>query len=83
MSEQAIQKAIDAAGGQSALARLISTPDRKVSQGHVWAWLKRDKKVPAEYVLAIEAACKGQVTRHALRPDVFGPPPKEEAPHAA
>ncbi len=60
----ALERAIAAAGGQSALARLIGK-----TQGHVWHWLKVAKRVPAEAVLAIEDATG--VPRHELRPDVY------------
>jgi TorA maturation chaperone TorD/DNA-binding transcriptional regulator YdaS (Cro superfamily) len=69
----ALERAIAAAGGQSALARLIGK-----SQGHVWHWLKVAKRVPAEAVLAIEEATG--VPRHELRPDVY---PAADAPAKA
>lgn len=68
--KEALQKAVDLAGGQSSLAKAIG-----VKQQHVWNWLNRDGKPAAEHVLAIEAATDGAVTRYELRPDVFGPPP--------
>jgi DNA-binding transcriptional regulator YdaS (Cro superfamily) len=37
----------------------------------VWNWINRDRKVPAEFVLAIERATGGRVTRHQLRPDIY------------
>lgn len=61
----ALADAIERAGGQSALARICG-----VRQGHVWAWLNKTRRCPAEHVLAIERATG--VTRHRLRPDVFG-----------
>lgn len=71
---KAIERAIDILGGQSALARAIGGP---VKQGHVWYWLnERDGQVPAEHCLAIEAATEGRVSRHELRPDVYGPKPR-------
>lgn len=74
--KDALAIAIDAAGGQSALARTLSTPARPVRQGHVWSWLNRqDGNAPAELILAIEAACKACVTRYQLRPDVYGVDP--------
>jgi DNA-binding transcriptional regulator YdaS (Cro superfamily) len=66
----ALRKAVELAGGLSGLARAIGA-----KQQHVWNWLNRDGKPAAEYVLAIESAVEGQVTRYELRPDVFGPPP--------
>ena len=66
MSINALEKAIEIAGGQSALGRLI---DR--DQKAIWAWINTTQKVPAEDVLKIEEAVKGQVSRHELRPDVY------------
>lgn len=43
-----------------------------VTQPLVSYWLKR-KQVGAEYALLVEA--KTGVSRHALRPDIFGPAP--------
>ncbi|WP_226426564.1 YdaS family helix-turn-helix protein [Xanthomonas sp. MWU16-30325] len=68
-----LERAVVAAGGQSALARILSTDARAVKQGHVWAWINRGHSVPAEFVIKIEAATG--VSRHDLRPDVFGPAP--------
>ncbi|HHW4673883.1 helix-turn-helix domain-containing protein [Xylella fastidiosa] len=73
MSTSPIKRAVVVAGGQSALARLLSVNGKSVKQGHVWAWLNRYRHVPAEYVLKIEALTG--VSRYDLRPDVFGPPP--------
>lgn len=61
-----LEKAVEFAGSQAELARRIGK-----AQAHVWNWLHRDKDVPAESVLAIEAATEGQVTRHELRPDLY------------
>lgn len=74
MNTTAIQDAVAIAGSQSELARRIG-----ISQGHLWSWLHRDKKVPAERCAAIERATNGAVSRYALRPDVFGPAPDPDA----
>lgn len=66
MHTKPIERAVEIAGGQSALARLIGC-----KQAHVWWWLNRSLRVPAEYVLPIEAATEGAVTRHDLRPDIY------------
>jgi DNA-binding transcriptional regulator YdaS (Cro superfamily) len=63
----ALSRAIEKLGGQSALARACG-----VKQGHVWHWLNKSHSVPANYVLVVEAATGGAVTRHELRPDIFG-----------
>ncbi|WP_121041978.1 transcriptional regulator [Stenotrophomonas rhizophila] len=49
-------------GGPALIGRVCGVSSQAVSQ-----W----KRVPAEHVLAIEAATG--VSRHDLRPDVFGP----------
>lgn len=72
MSTEALQRAITIAGGQAPLAKLIGT-----GQSHVWYWLNKSKKgVPSECVEAVEKATG--ITRHELRPDIFGPAPETE-----
>jgi TorA maturation chaperone TorD len=44
-----------------------------VTQPNVWHWLHKAERVPAEYVLKIEQATGGQVSRHDLRPDIYPP----------
>lgn len=66
MNNTALIKAVKVAGSQQALAKKIG-----VSQGHLWCWLNRDKRVPAERCAAIEEATNGTVTCEDLRPDVF------------
>jgi len=66
MNIKPLKKAIKIAGGQNALARALA-----IRQGTISWWLCRSKKVPAEYVLSIEKAVNGAVTRHELRPDIY------------
>lgn len=61
---EALERALKEAGSQSALARLCG-----VSQPSVWKWLQSSKRVPANYVLRIEASTG--VSRHHLRPDIY------------
>ncbi|MPT48024.1 MAG: helix-turn-helix domain-containing protein [Sphingobium sp.] len=61
---EAFKKAVEIAGSQSALARLCG-----VGQPAVWKWLQSAKRLPAEYVLQVEAATG--VSRHLLRPDIY------------
>lgn len=61
---ESLEKAIEVAGGQAALAKICKT-----SQPRIWNWLHRDKKIPAEYVLTIEKLTG--VSRHELRPDIY------------
>ena len=62
----ALALAIEKAGSQSALARHC---DKK--QGHVWHWLHKSGKCPAEETLKIEALTG--VSRSLLRPDIYPP----------
>lgn len=68
---EALKRAIDLAGGQSALARDICAVGGYARQCHVSAWLNRNKKVPASQVIRVEKAVNGAVTRHELRPDLY------------
>lgn len=69
-----IKKAADICGSQVALAKAVGK-----TQKHVWNWINRDKKVPAEYVLDIEKAVNYKITRHELRPDIYPPETKQSA----
>ncbi|MCW2407871.1 MULTISPECIES: transcriptional regulator [unclassified Sphingobium] len=61
---EALMKAIEMLGGQSAMARLC-----ELKQPSVWKWTRSSKRIPAEYVLRVEAATG--VSRHDLRPDIY------------
>lgn len=65
MTNAPLQRAVDVAGGQSALARKIGT-----RQSLIWHWLERSKKgVPAEWCQPIER--ETGVLAAELRPDLF------------
>lgn len=65
MSNEALRKACELAGGQKPLADKIGT-----TQSQVWYWLERSKKgLPAEFVLSVERATG--VPRNELRPDLY------------
>lgn len=73
MSNEALKRACELAGGQKPLADRIGT-----TQSQVWYWLERSKRgVPAEFVLPIER--ETGVSRSALRPDLW---PVEESARA-
>lgn len=61
-----VQKAVEVAGGQTALAKLCGK-----RQGHVSFWLGQDQ-VSAETAVLIDKATSGVVPKEALRPDIFG-----------
>lgn len=65
--------AIKCVGSGAELARRLGVVPMTVTQ-----WRRR-KRVPAERCAAIEQLTNGAVTRHDLRPDVFGPLPSIDA----
>jgi DNA-binding transcriptional regulator YdaS (Cro superfamily) len=69
-----LRKYVEENGGQTEFARRLG-----VSQGLVWQWLNEKTGVTWERAKEIEAATGGAVTRHELRPDIFGPAPAERA----
>ena len=66
MKNTALNKACEVMGTQDALASALRIRSPSISD-----WRKRGK-VPAERCLSIEQVTGGRVTRHDLRPDVFG-----------
>jgi len=63
-----IGKAIEIAGGQTALAVRCGK-----KQGHVWGWL-HSKRVTPEVALLVDDATEGEVSKSSLRPDIFANP---------
>lgn len=77
---QAIQRACDLVGGQSALARqLVEREERLAAEQRraartltpqaIQYWCR--KRVPAEWVIDVEAIVEAQVTRYDMRPDLY------------
>lgn len=68
--QEALQEAIDAAGGQSELARKLSAEANScIRQQQVWNWLHREKKPPSKQAIFIEKVTG--VQRGRLRPDLY------------
>ena len=61
---QALKTAVEIAGSQSALGRVLG-----VTQRAVWRWVSEGKHLPAQHVLAVEKATG--VSKELLRPDLF------------
>jgi len=66
MNASPLETALRLAGGVTAVAKAFG-----ISQPAIHRWRARGKP-PADRVLDLERATGGQVTRHQLRPDVFG-----------
>lgn len=73
---EALEKAVEIVGGQSAMARLCG-----VTQPTVWYWLNCAKCLPAGHVLHVEASTG--VSRHLLRPDIYPIEKPRSRRHAA
>ena len=70
---EALQMALDSAGSQTKFAMICGVRQPAVSK-----WLQSGKRLPADYVLAVEAAT--HVSRHLLRPDLYPVPDGAGAP---
>jgi hypothetical protein len=46
-------------------------PESKVTTSHIYNWIARDEKVPADWVLALSECVDWKVTPHQLRPDLY------------
>jgi DNA-binding transcriptional regulator YdaS (Cro superfamily) len=67
MDSTPLDRAIQAVGSAKALAEALG-----VTKQAITGW--RHRGVPPERVLAVERLTGGTVTRHELRPDIFGYP---------
>jgi hypothetical protein len=77
-----LERAIDAFPSQQAFAKALGkiNKDGEGAQSYVSMLKHRvitlGRPVPPEICPKIEEATEGKITRHDLRPDLFGPPPK-------
>lgn len=71
---QLAELAIRSAGSQAALAKAIGAPP-----AFVYQWRTGLRPIPARFALPIEKATAGRVSRHDLRPDIFGKAPTTSA----
>ena len=75
-----LQKIVNLLNGQAALADVLKTPEKPISQAHVWKWLNTTKEgIPAIHVIKACDAVNYQVTPHELRPDLY-PHPEDGLP---
>lgn len=57
--EEALQKAVEIVGGQTALANVLSDKTgRSIRQQHIWNWLNRDGGLPAAYAPLVQSLCE-------------------------
>ncbi len=73
LHDSGLTRAIEEAGSQSALARILGTRQSTVS-----SWLHSGSPLPTEYVLTVERELG--ISRHFLRPDLSEIFSREESP---
>jgi len=57
--EEALRKAVEVVGGQTAMARALSVKTgRSIRQQHIWNWLNRDGGLPAAYAPLVQSLCR-------------------------
>lgn len=73
-----LQKAVEYAGTQEALAALINSaivktqsPAKPIRQANISMWINRDKRIGKGYAALCEIACSNQVSAMKLRPDLY------------
>jgi DNA-binding transcriptional regulator YdaS (Cro superfamily) len=64
---QAVGDVVTMLGGAQTVADMLG-----LSRPAIRFW----KRVPAHYVLALEGAGKGKLSRYRMRPDIYGPAPR-------
>jgi DNA-binding transcriptional regulator YdaS (Cro superfamily) len=73
----ALKRAIQLSQGQKRLADRLDalgrrqTPPLQCKPQNVWAWLKRDGRVPAEWARLVAEAVDFQVLPTHVRPDIY------------
>lgn len=69
-----IERAIYHCGGRQRLAEAAGVSVQAIS-----FWVSGERQISPLYANKIHDATKGAVSRHELRPDVFGPAPESKA----
>ena len=83
MSTETLKILVNAAGGQSGLARMITEklPHMKVRQSHVWHWCTSTGRVPpGDYIPVLEAIAKDlglTITGRDIRPEIYPAPSRK------
>ena len=75
-TKERLEAAIKDAGGFTVVAERITRANGYVYPSLIRGWIKRS--IPAPKVIAFEDAIHGKVSRHEMRPDVFGPSPSKD-----
>lgn len=68
-----VARAVEIVGSQQKLAEAADCSQQQISY-----LLKRAPSISVEMALKLERATSGGISRHDLRPDIFGPAPAQE-----
>lgn len=68
-TDNIVERVLATGGGAVAISKSLSASGKRISSQAVGQW----SRVPAERVLEVEAITG--ISRHELRPDVYGPEP--------
>ena len=73
--EEALCRAVEVIGGQTAMARALSVKTgRSIRQQHIWNWLNRDGGLPAAYAPLVQTLCRElgeELSCYSLCPDFY------------
>ncbi len=58
----AIEEAVKLLGGQTEVANLLSTTNKKVKQNSIFYWVNKYKQAPAKYINKISKLTNNQIT---------------------
>ena len=69
---ESLKRAINIAGGQTALAKEVSALSGKtVKQQHVYNWLHRERQCSKYFARFVEEAVDHKITKEQLCPDIY------------
>jgi len=75
--QKLIKTAVDKHGSQAKLATAMGCSQQQI------AYLLKASSITAEMAMKVDEATDGTVSRHDLRPDIFGPAPQPNEGQAA
>lgn len=65
-AKEAFRRAIEKAGSQTELARVLATNQSRISYV-----LTQAKRIPPDIAIAVDKFTNGEIAKHELRPDLF------------
>ena len=69
--DRRIRAAIERAGGYVSVAKTMSKDGHYVYPQLILSWINSERKIPAKWVIPLESALGGEVSRNDMRPDIY------------